>query len=183
MFTTPKIAWVSESSSDERLAAVTEGGEREAKQNCYEDHLQYIALRERVHDGGRNDMQHKFRDALGLGLPGVLRHGLRVEIGGIYVEARAGMHEVAHHQSDEQRNRGDNLEIQQRFAADTADLFHVLHAGDAGNHGTKDDQRNDHRDEANETIPERLHGDGFGRAEIAEHNGSTNRDEDLHPEF
>ena len=84
-----------------------------------------------------------------------------VESGGIYVQATAGMHEVADDKSDEQRKSGDNFEIQQYFAADAADFFHVLHAGDTRDYGAKDDQRNDHRDQTNETVSERLHGDGF----------------------
>ena len=59
--------------------------------------------------------------------------------------------------------RGYDFKVEQRFAADAADLLHVLHPGDAGDHGAEDHQRDDHGDQADERVAQRLHGDGFRR--------------------
>ena len=128
-------------------------------------------------------MQQEFRNALGLRLTGVIRDRLGVKIGGIYVETRARVHEVANNKADEQCGSGNNLEVEQRLATHAANFFHVLHAGDAGDHRAKNDQRNDHGDEANETISERLHGDGFGGTQTAERYRENNGDEDLDPQI
>jgi hypothetical protein len=91
--------------------------------------------------------------------------------------------DVADNQTNEQCDCGDHLKVEECLAAHTADFFHVLHAGYARDHGAKDDQRNDHRDEPDETIAKRLHGDGFSGAQITEHHRSRNGDKDLHPEI
>ena len=93
------------------------------------------------------------------------------------------MNEVAYDEADEQCERGDHFEVEQRLATDAANLFHVLHAGNAGDHRAKNDQRNDHGDEANETISKRLHGNGVGGTQIAERYRENNGDEYLHPEI
>src|SRR5262249_32854129 len=98
-------------------------------------------------------------------------------------ETRTWMNEIANHQADEQCESRDHFEIEQRLAADATDFLHVPHAGDAGYYGAKNDQRNDHGDEADETIAQRLHGDGFGGTQISECHCEGNGDEDLNPEI
>src|SRR5580692_9585285 len=93
------------------------------------------------------------------------------------------MNEIADDKADKQSERRDDFEVQQRFAADAANFFHVLHAGDAGDYSAENDQRNDHCDEANETIAQRLHCDGLGGTQIAERYSEGDRDEDLYPEI
>src|SRR5580692_5802531 len=93
------------------------------------------------------------------------------------------MNEIANDQADEQCQRGDEFEVEQRLTADAADLPDILHAGDAGYDGAKNDQGNDHSDEPDESIPQRLHGDSSGGAEISERYGEDNSDEDLYPEM
>ena len=53
--------------------------------------------------------------------------------------------------------RADDLEVEQRQAAGLADLLHVLHAGDADHDGAEDDRRDDHLDQLDEAVAERLH--------------------------
>ena len=74
--------------------------------------------------------------------------------------------------------RGYHFKVEQRLAAHAPDLLHVLHPGDAGDHGAEDHQRDDHGDQANERVAERLHGDRFRRADIAQNDG--NRDGEQH---
>ena len=62
---------------------------------------------------------------------GVVGDSLGIEIGSCDIETRAWMDEVADNQTNEERERGDNLEIEQRLATHAANFFQVLHAGDA----------------------------------------------------
>ena len=47
-------------------------------------------------------------------------------------------------------------EIGERLAGDAADLVQVAHAGDAGDHGQEDHRRDDHLDQLDEGVAERL---------------------------
>ena len=68
-----------------------------------------------------------------------VRDRLGVERRRVDVHAGAGLHDVDDDQPDDQRERADDLEIEQRQAA-AADLLHVLHAGDAEHDGAEDDR-------------------------------------------
>ncbi len=92
------------------------------------------------------------------------------------------MHHIADDESDEQRKGGDYFEIQQGFATDATNLFHVVHAGNSGDQGAEDDQSNDHGDQADEGIAERLHGDGPSGADIAKDDGNADSDQHLERE-
>jgi hypothetical protein len=93
------------------------------------------------------------------------------------------VNKVANDQTDEEGERGDNFEVEQRFTAHAANFFHVRHAGDAGDYRAENDQGDDHGDEADETVTERLHGHGFRGAQIAERYRESDGDQDLHPEI
>ncbi len=72
------------------------------------------------------------------------------------------------HQPDDQRDRADDLEIQQRQPAGLADLLHVFHAGDADHHRAEDDRRDDHLDQLDEAIAERLHARAHRGVKVAQ---------------
>ncbi len=127
-------------------------------------------------------MDEEFGNALGLGLAGVFGYGPCVERGGIDIKTAARVHHIADDESDEQRKGGDYFEIQQGFATDTTNLFHVVHAGNSGDQGAEDDQRDDHGDQTNEGIAQRLHCDGPGWADIAEDDGQADSDQHLERE-
>jgi hypothetical protein len=79
-----------------------------------------------------------------------------------------GCHKVDDHEADDQRDRGHDLEVDQRLQADPADLLHVLHAGDAVHHGAEDDRRDQHLDQLDEGVAERLHLRPELRVEVSE---------------
>jgi hypothetical protein len=56
----------------------------------------------------------------------------------------------------------------------------VLHSRDAGDRA-EDEHGDDHRDQPNEGIAQRLHGDGATRAQIPERDSNRHSDENLHP--
>ena len=88
---------------------------------------------------------------------GVVGDRARVQRRGIDVEPGARLDDGAGDQAEDQRQAGRNFEVDQRLPADAADLLHALHAGDAGGNRAEDDQRDDHRDQADEGVAERPH--------------------------
>lgn len=90
------------------------------------------------------------------------------------VHADARFHHVDDHQTDHQRERRDDLEIDQRAHADATDLLHVAHLRDAEHHGAENDRREQHLDELDERIGERLERDGY----VGEHDPDERTDGD-----
>ena len=79
---------------------------------------------------------------LAVRLGGVVeRPRLPSSVAGSTLKPAPGLSTCGDDQADDERERRDDLEVEQRLAADAADLLHVLHAGDAGDDGTEDDRR------------------------------------------
>ena len=98
------------------------------------------------------------------------------------VEARAGTNDVSDEESDGERDGRDNLEVEQRLAADASELLQIAHVRDADRDGAEDDRCDDHLDDADEGIPERPHRlAGFGPQETDNHAGDG-RNQHLHVE-
>jgi hypothetical protein len=60
------------------------------------------------------------------------------------------------HQAEYERDRREDLEVDERLQPDTPDAFEVRHPGDPGHHGAEDDGRYDHQDEVDERLADRL---------------------------
>jgi len=117
---------------------------------------------------------------LGLGHEALDRAG--VDGAGVDVHAGAGLQGVGNDQPDDQRERGQHLEIDQRLEADAADLLHVLHAGDAVHHRAEYDRRDDHLDRLDEGVAEGLHLLAELRVEMAEQDAERDRGQHLEVE-
>ena len=81
-------------------------------------------------------------------------------------------------EADDQREGGDDLEVEQRLGADAADLLHVADAGDAGDDGAEDDRGDHHLDQLDEAIAQRLHGGACGRGDDAQEDPESDRHQD-----
>lgn len=108
--------------------------------------------------------------------------GCRIEGLHINVETRARMQRMGGEQADQQRDAGHHFEIQQRLAADPTHLFHVVHAGDPGDHGAEDDRADDHLDQLDKTVAQRLEIDADLRPVMPDHNAHRDGDKHLHIE-
>ncbi len=95
------------------------------------------------------------------------------------MHAGARLHDVDHDQTDQQGNGGDDFEVQQRIAAGLADRFHVLHAGDAADNGTEDDRCDDHFDQFDEPVTQRLEGYTGLRVEVTEQDADSDGNDHL----
>ena len=163
----------------QRLAALAQELEREGEQDREEQHLQDLALGEGADHGGRDDVQEEVERGL---LGRLLRVGgdaLGVERVGVDVHADAGLPDVDDHEADDQRDRGHDLEVDQRLDPDPADLLHVLHAGDAVHHGAEDDRGDQHLDQLDEGVAERLHAGAELGVEVPEQDAQHDGAQDL----
>jgi hypothetical protein len=91
------------------------------------------------------------------------------------------LHERAYQQADEKGDAGDDFEVEQRFAADAADLLDTIHAGNAAGDRAENDQRDHHRDQPDECIAERTHRLGRGRPHVAKHDRDGDAQQHLAP--
>ena len=98
------------------------------------------------------------------------RDGGGIELRRVRVDARAGLHDVHEHEADEERDRRDDLEVDERAQADAADLLHVAHLRDADDDRAEDDRRNHHPYQLDEGVAERLHRGAASGIEVAQQN-------------
>ena len=105
-----------------------------------------------------------------------------IERGGVDVHALAGLEQVDGDEAEQQREGGDDLEVEQGLGADTAYLFNVAHAGDTDDDGGEDDGRQRHADQFDEAVAEGLQGDGGMGKEHADHDAQGDARHDLQPE-
>ncbi|VVN33848.1 hypothetical protein PS624_04990 [Pseudomonas fluorescens] len=128
--------------------------------------MQDVTGGERADDGIRDYIEEETDNALvftGRHISGDFRG---VQGGDVDVHAGARLHNVDHDQTDQQGNGGNDFEVQQRVAAGLAHGFHVLHAGDAADNGTEDDRGDDHFDQFDEPVTQRLEGYTGLRVEV-----------------
>ncbi|MNN12551.1 hypothetical protein D3C81_1255460 [compost metagenome] len=164
---------------EHRLAVAAHAVQGIAEQYREEQDLQDVAVGEGADHGARNDVHQEVDGALLLAGSGVGSDLAGVQAGRIDMHAGTRLHDVDHHQTDDQGDGGDDLEVQQRHATRLAHGLHALHAGDAGHHGAEDDRRDSHLDQFDEAIAQRLHGDGGLRIEVSECDTDGNGDQDL----
>ena len=91
-------------------------------------------------------------------------------------ETRARLHDIADDEADDEREGGDDLEIDQRLDADAADLLGVLDMGDAGDDRAEDDRRDHHLDQLDEAVAERL--DAGRGGEVGEGDADDDAEQD-----
>ena len=161
------------------LGQPSDGERREAGD---EQHLQEVAGDESGEERRGDDVEEEGRHRLRLGALGVALRDLGVESGGVNVEAHAGLEPVHHHEADDERERGDDLEVEQRLDAHAPQLLHVLHGGDAVDDGAEDDGRNHHLDQLDEGVAQRLERLAEVRVTPADHDAERDGQEHLHVE-
>ena len=152
----------------------------EAEQHREQQHLQDLAARERVDDGVGDDVEEEVDRGQA---PSTRTCSWRPRscraMAGSMVEAAARLQDVDDDQTDDQRERRDDLEVDQRPDADAADLLHLAHVRDADDDRGEHDRRDQHLDELDEAVAERPHGGApLGRHEPENHAGGD-ADQDL----
>src|SRR5690242_7442030 len=121
-------------------------------------------------------------DAFFLGLGDVSVDRMRVDRGGIDIEAAAGLQHLANDEADREGHRRDRLEIDKRLQPDPPHPPEVAHRGDAVHDGAEDDRRDHHLDQRDKAVAERLQLLAEMRPEISDQDAERDRDEHLNIE-
>jgi hypothetical protein len=93
-------------------------------------------------------------------------------------EAFTGFGQVDGEDADEQRDRGDHLEVHQALPADAADFTEVTMAGDAGDQRAENQRSDDDFDQAEEDVAEYAQLNRKGRGVKAEFEAGEHGEED-----
>ena len=163
--------------------ALTQHEQSESEQDREEQNLQDLAFREGPDHSVGDDVHKEFDRALLPGLGRIDLDRLGIDRSGVHVHADAGLKDIDHDQANDQRNRGEDLEIDERLQSDAADLLHILHAGDAMHDGAEDDRRDEHLDQLDKHVAQRLHGLAKVRVEMAQQDTEHDGGKHLHIEM
>ena len=164
---------------DERPTLLAELGERQAEQHGEQQHLHNLPFRERA-DGRVGDDVHQVIDRVQvLGLRRIGLYRLGVEAGRIGIDAGSGPIEIGDHETDEEGDRGQHLEIDQRLQSDAPDLLQIAHLGNTDRDSSEDDRGDHHLDQLDERVSQRLELRGEVRNEEAQDNAERYSHDDL----
>jgi hypothetical protein len=179
------VAGLLDDPEHDRRTVLAQLGQGQPEQDREEQHLQQVVLGERGDDRGRDDAQQELDRVRQLAVAGLLLdrlgaggQGLRVD-----VEPGAGLHHVAHDQPEEEGERGDQLEVDQGLDADPADRLQVADVRDPDHHGAEDDRCDQHLDQLDEGVAQRLHLRAERRIEVAQKDAQHDRTQHLDVEM
>ena len=99
----------------------------------------------------------------------------------IDVHPAPGLPQIDGDKPDNQSDRRQHLEIDDRFESDAPDPRHIRHARDAVNHRAKDDWRDQHADQLDEGVSERLHAHAEAWIELAQKDPHNHRERERTP--
>ena len=177
-----QMAEVVDDFEDDGRTLLAELGQRQSEQDGEEQHLKQVVLGERLEHRFRDDVEQKVDGVRQFLVLGFLRQrvGAARQFVGIDVEPCPRFDDVADHQPEEQREGGDDFEVDQRFPADPADRLEVANVCDAQHDGAEDDRRDQHLDELYEAVGERFEIGADLRVQPADQDSGDDRDEQLH---
>lgn len=163
----------------QRIGLLTDHGERDAEQDRDEQYLKDIVPIGHGRNQRTGDDVHQEagqRPVMRLllildDLPGVQRR--RIDI-----EARTRMHHIGDDQADDQRQRRKGQEIGEGLGRHPADRAQFLHPRHPGDDGEEDDGRDDHLDQLDKGLSQRLKRYARCRKEVT--NPDAQRDGDQH---
>ncbi len=95
----------------QRFARLPHPAQGKSAQHRDKQHLQNVALAERADECVGDDVEQKLRRGAFVRLLEIRRHTRRVDMGKIDVHAGAGLEQIDREEPDDQRNRGQHLEI------------------------------------------------------------------------
>ena len=163
-----------------RLRPLADEAERRAEEHRQHQHLQDVAVGEGADEGRGDDVEQEADRAVDLlRALGVGRQRARVERARVDVHPVARAEGVGDDDAEDQRDRRHHLEVDDRLDADAADLLEVAGGGDAVHHDAEDERRDDHLDELDEAVAERLHLRGEVGPEDADDDAEDEGDHDL----
>jgi hypothetical protein len=138
---------------------------------------------ERIHQGGGDDAEQEVHRGHRLAGGRVALDGLGIQSGHVHVEAGAGLEHLAHHQAQEERARGDHLEVEEGLEPHAPHALEVSHLGDARHHRGEHHRRHQQLDEPDEAVTERLERFASMGPEVSEQCSAHHRHQHLHVEI
>ena len=144
---------------DQRLGPLSQQREGAAEQDRHQQHLQDVALHEAADERIGNQLEEERCNASRFHLLGgrhVRRHGRRIERFRIHIHAVAGPEQIGQCNAQRQRNRRDDFKVDDGLAAYAPNLLQLAGAADPHHHDREDDRRDQHLDQLQKTITERL---------------------------
>jgi hypothetical protein len=165
---------------EQRVGFAANRMQRETEEHGQQQRLQDIPVGKGAKEGGGDDVEDELGDAGHAAGGGVLGDGVGIERRRIRIHAHTRLHDIHDHQPDEERDRGDHLEVKQRQAAGLADLLELRHPGNAGHHRAENDGGNEQAYELDEAVAEGLQLLGKVRPEDPEQDAERDADEHLY---
>src|SRR5690606_29286305 len=140
-----------------RFGAWSDFRKAKPKQYSKKQHLQQIPGGQGTENVVRNDVQKETHNSQLL-LAGLEKRSNlgRVQRIGVHMHALPGSNPVDHHHAQQHRHHRGYLKIYHGFNSYLSDLLHILHSGDPQYDATENQRRNDHFNELNEAIAQRL---------------------------
>ena len=157
---------------DHRFRFGADGRAGGAEQEGEDHDLERVVARHGVDDaGGKDVLEDRAEGGLSLRYGGFRGAAMNRNAG-------AGAHQVDGGQPQQQRQGGDNLEIEDGLAADAAHAFHVAAARDAHHQRAKDQRRDDGADQLQKHPADGRELPGEARRDDSESHARGHPDED-----
>src|ERR1700751_591867 len=97
----------------------------------------------------------------------------------IDVKTGSGRQEIYDNQPDEKGECRNQLKVDQRLYADPSEFLEIGDRGDAMNHRAKNDRRDDHLDQVDESVPQRFQAFAKIGKLVSDQNAEKDRDQYL----
>ncbi|MEG8037756.1 hypothetical protein QP157_21305 [Sphingomonas sp. LR61] len=105
-----------------------------------------------------------------------------IERGRIDLESRSGSDQVADQQTEHERARRREEEVDHRLAGDTSDGSEITDVHDASDHDDEDQRCDHHLDQADEPLADNVQHRSCGRSTHPDQDAESHTDRDLHEE-
>ena len=164
---------------DQRHDLLAQPVQGKRKQQREQNNLQHVALSKSTDHAIGYDVHQEFGGGMVFGRRRVALDRGRIDLAGVDIHAHARLDQVHHQQAEHQRHGRADFKIDHRLRADPPGFLDAAHAGDADHHRGKDDGRQQHLDQFDEEVAQRLEFDADIGIKMAEQYASRQADDDL----
>lgn len=142
---------------EHHLSALAHRLQAESEEEREQQDLQNVAVDEGADGGRRNDVEQELDAVFSVRLGDVAGDRGCIDLARIDVHAVAGTKNIRNAEADDEGKRRHDLEINKGFDARAPDGLQIGHRCDAMHDRAEDDRRDDHLDQLDEGVTQRLH--------------------------
>jgi hypothetical protein len=157
--------------------------QRKRAQHGNQQHLQHVVLGERAHECCGDDVHQKRYSALVRGVRHVRLYGRRIDVREIHVHPLPGLPQIHSREPDPECDRRQHFEIDDCLQRHAPHAHRIGHPRDPVHHRAENDRRDQHADELDERVAQRLHLYAEPRIEFPERDPDHHTGEHPHPEL